>query len=120
MAAQLTSISIQNGGQVVATFSNNQQKVEAQLALASVQNPDSLVNVGNNNFAATASTAAPTIGLPQTGGRGQIIGGQLEGSNVDMATEFTNLITFQSGYQASARVITTVNTITQDLMNLIR
>jgi flagellar hook protein FlgE len=119
-AAQLTSVAIQNGGQVVATFSNGKQMVEAQLALASIQNPDSLVNVGNNNFAATASTSAPAIGLPQTGGRGQILGGQLEGSNVDMATEFTDLITYQSGYQASSRVITTVDQMTQDLMNLIR
>lgn len=120
LAAQLTSVAIQNGGTVVATFSNGKQMVEAQLALASIQNPDSLVNVGNNNFGTTAATSAPAIGLPQTGGRGQILGGQLEGSNVDMATEFTNLITYQSGYQASSRVITTVDQMTQDLMNLIR
>ncbi|HEX7361696.1 MAG TPA: flagellar hook-basal body complex protein [Bryobacteraceae bacterium] len=120
LAAQLTSVAIQNGGSVVATFSNGKQMVEAQLALASIQNPDSLENAGNNNFSATANTSAPAVGLPQSGGRGQILGGQLEGSNVDMATEFTNLITYQSGYQASSRVITTVNTLTQDLMNLIR
>ncbi|MGH9654398.1 MAG: flagellar hook protein FlgE [Bryobacteraceae bacterium] len=120
LAAQLTSVAIQNGGTVVATFSNGKQMVEAQLALASIQNPDSLENAGNNNFSATADTSAPAVGLPQSGGRGQILGGQLEGSNVDMATEFTNLITYQSGYQASSRVITTVNTLTQDLMNLIR
>lgn len=119
-AAQLTSVAIQNGGQVVAQFSNGTQVVQAQLALASIQNPDSLVNVGNNNFSTTAATSTPAIGLPQTGGRGQLLGGQLEGSNVDMATEFTHLITYQSGYQASSRVITTVDTITQDLMNLIR
>lgn len=120
LAAQLTSVAIQNGGTVVASFSNGKQMVEAQLALASIQNPDSLVNVGNNNFGVTAATAAPAIGQPQTGGRGEILGGQLEGSNVDMATEFTNLITYQSGYQASSRVITTVDQMTQDLMNLIR
>ncbi|MGH9611064.1 MAG: flagellar basal body rod C-terminal domain-containing protein, partial [Bryobacteraceae bacterium] len=85
-----------------------------------IQNPDSLENAGNNNFSATANTSAPAVGLPQSGGRGQILGGQLEGSNVDMATEFTHLITYQSGYQASSRVITTVHTLTQDLMNLIR
>ena len=75
--------------------------------------------MGNNNFAATGSTAAPAIGMPQTGGRGQILGGSLEGSNVDMATEFTNLIVYQSAYQASSRVITTANQMSQDLMNLI-
>jgi flagellar hook protein FlgE len=118
-AAQLTQVAIQNGGQVVATFSNGQQKVEGQLALAAIQNPGSLQNVGNNNFAATAETAAPAIGMPQTSGRGQILGGSLEGSNVDMATEFTNLIVYQSAYQASSRVISTADNMTQDLMNLI-
>jgi flagellar hook protein FlgE len=118
-AAQLTQFSIQNGGQIVASFSNGKQKVVGQLGLASIQNPDSLQNVGNNNFAATSSTAAPALGAPQTGGRGQILGGSLEGSNVDMASEFTNLITYQSAYQANSRVISTADQMTQDLMNLI-
>lgn len=104
---------------MVATFSNGQTKVEAQLALASIQNPDSLQNVGNNNFAASTGTATPSLGLPNSGGRGQIEGGALEGSNVDMATQFTNLIVYQSAYQAASRIITTENQITQDLMNLI-
>lgn len=118
-ASQLTSVGIQNGGQVVATFSNGQQKVEAQLALASIQNPTSLHNVGNNNFAATSETATPAIGMPQTGGRGQIEGGALEGSNVDMATQFTNLIVYQSAYQAASKVITTADQMNQDLLQLI-
>jgi flagellar hook protein FlgE len=118
-AAQLSQVAIQNGGQVVATFSDGQQKIEAQLALATIQNPDSLTNVGNNNFAATSETATPSVGLPQTGGRGQIEGGALEASTVDMATQFTNLIVYQSAYQAASRVITTADQMTQDLMNVI-
>ena len=118
-AAQLTQVGIQQGGQVVASFSDGTQKVEAQLALASIQNPTSLQNVGNNNYATTTSTATPSVGVPQSGGRGQIMGGELEGSNVDMATEFTNLIVYQSGYQASSKVITTADQMNQDLLNLI-
>ena len=118
-AAQLSQVAIQNGGQVVATFSNGQQKIEAQLALATIQNPDSLSNVGNNNFSATSQTATPSVGLPQTGGRGQIEGGALEASTVDMATQFTNLIVYQSAYQAASRVITTADQMTQDLLNVI-
>ncbi len=118
-AAQLTQVGIQQGGQVVASFSDGTQKVEAQLALASIQNPTSLQNVGNNNYATTTATATPSTGLPQSGGRGQIMGGELEGSNVDMATEFTNLIVYQSGYQASSKVITTADQMNQDLLNLI-
>ncbi len=118
-AAQLTQVALQNGGQVVATYSNGEQKVVAQLAVAAIQNPDSLQNVGNNNFATTTNTATPAIGAPQTGGRGQVLGNSIEGSNVDMATEFTNLIVYQSAYQASSRVITTADQITQDLLSLI-
>jgi flagellar hook protein FlgE len=118
-AAQLSQVAIQNGGQVVATFSNGQQKVEAQLALASIQNPDSMTNVGNNNYALTSDTATPSIGIPEAGGRGQIDGGALEGSNVDLATQFTNLIVYQSAYQANSRVISTANQMTQDLLNVI-
>ena len=117
--SQSTSVSIQNGGQVVATFSDGQTKVEAQLAMAAIQNPSSLENVGNNNFTSSAGSALPAIGVPQTGGRGQILGSSVESSNVDMATEFTNLIVFQSGYQASSRVISTEQTITSDLFSLI-
>lgn len=118
-ASQLTDISIQNGGQVVATFSNGKQSVEAQLAVAAIENPNSLQNAGNNNFAATNQTATPAIGLPQTGGRGAVLGGALEASNVDLATQFTNLIVFQSAYQAASRVITTADQMNQDLLSLI-
>jgi flagellar hook protein FlgE len=118
-ASELTSVGIQNGGQVVATYSNGQTKVEAQLALAEIQNPTSLQNVGNNNLAVGPNTSTPAIGAPQTGGRGQILGGAVESSNVDMATQFTNLIVYQSAYQASSRVISTEQTIDQDLLQLI-
>ena len=81
--------------------------------------PTSLENVGNNNYSVSTLTATPAIGIPQTAGRGQILGGSLESSNVDMATQFTNLIVYQSAYQASSRVISTANNMDQDLMQLI-
>jgi flagellar hook protein FlgE len=117
--AELSSVSIETGGQVVASYSSGVQKVVAQLALAAIQNPSSLQNVGNNNLAPSGATATPAIGVPSTGGRGQILGGSIESSNVDMATQFTNLIVYQSAYQASSRVISTANTMSQDLMQLI-
>jgi flagellar hook protein FlgE len=118
-SSQLSQFSINSGGQVVAQFSNGQTKVEAQLALATIINPETLANAGSNNFQATGNTSTPTIGMPQTGGRGQIVGSSLESSNVDLAGEFTNLIVYQRGYQASSRVITTADNMSQDLMNLI-
>ena len=118
-AAQMTSIAINTGGLVTATFSNGQTQTEGQIAVANIENPDTLTNVGNNEFAVSGLTAAPAIGTAQTGGRGQILGNSLEESNVDMATQFTNLIVFQRGYEAATKVISTADTMSQDLIQLI-
>ena len=91
-----------------------------QLALASIPNPDSLVAAGNNGFQLSARTATPSVGLPGTGGRGTIAGSSIEASTVDIAREFTNLIVYQRGYEANAKVITTADTLSQDTINLIR
>ena len=119
-AAQLTHISMSNGGEILAQFSNGQQLAVAQLALASIRNPNSMTSVGDNNFEVSAQTAIPAVGTPNTGGRGNILAGSLESSTVDIAQEFTNLITFQRSYEASAKVITTTDTLTQDTINLIQ
>jgi len=118
--AQMTGFSMQNDGNIVATFSNGKQVTIAQIAVARIANPDSLVSVGNNDLQVGADTITPSIGASGTGGRGNILGGALEASNADIATEFTNLIVFQRGYQANAKVITTLDTISQDVINMIR
>ncbi len=92
----------------------------AQLALASIRNPESLIAVGNNCFQTSALTAEAAIGLPGTGGRGSVVGGSLEVSTVDIAAEFTKLIVFQRGYQANSRVVTTVDELSQETINLKR
>jgi flagellar hook protein FlgE len=117
-AAQLTHISLTDGGQIIAQFSNGKQVAVAQLALASIRNPDSLTSVGNNNFEVSANTAIPAVGTANSGGRGNVLSGALESSTVDIAHEFTNLIVYQRGYEAAAKVITTTDTLTQDTMNL--
>lgn len=119
-AGTLTKVGVADSGQITASFSNGQQRVLGQLALATFQNTGSLEGVGNNNFAATGATSMPSIGAPQSGDRGQIVSGSLENSNVDVATQFTNLITYQRGYQASSRVITTEDNMLQDLLQVIR
>ncbi len=119
-AAQLVRVGLADGGRILAQYSNGEQRVVGQLALAVVRNPDSLIAVGNNNFQLTALSAVPAIGLPETGGRGKVFGASIESSTVDIAQEFTNLIVFQRGYQANARVITTVDEISQETMNLKR
>jgi flagellar hook protein FlgE len=113
-------VGIGNGGTVLAQYSNGQQLVVAQLAMASIRNPESLLSVGENSYGLSARSALPAIGLPGTGGRGAILGGAVEQSTVDIAREFTNLIVFQRGYQANARVITSVDELSQETINLKR
>ncbi len=94
-------------GQILAHYSNGDAIPVAQLAIASVLNPDSMQDLGDNTFGVTSATSLPAIGLPGTGSRGQISGGALESSTVDIAKEFTNLLVYQRGYQANSKVITT-------------
>jgi flagellar hook protein FlgE len=117
-SSNLSSVSLGNGGQVIALYDNGQQVVVGQMAMASIRNPDSLIGAGDNNYLASGSTALPAIGLPGTGGRGTVLGQSVESSNVDMATEFTNLIIFQRSYEASAHVVTTVDQMSQDTIAL--
>jgi flagellar hook protein FlgE len=117
-AANLVSVGLANGGQVLALYSDGQQVVVGQMAMADIRNPDSLVAAGNSNYMASALTALPAVGVPGTGGRGTVLGGSIEASNVDIAKEFTDLIIFQQGYEANAHVITTKNTLSQDTINL--
>jgi len=119
-AAQLVRVGIASGGFVLAQYSNGQQLTVAQLAMASIRNPESLIAVGDNAFGLSARSALPAIGLPGTGGRGSILGGAVENSTVDIAREFTNLIVLQRGYQANAKVITTVDELSQETINLKR
>jgi flagellar hook protein FlgE len=119
-AAQLIRVGIADGGVILAQYSNGQQVAVGQLAMSSIRNPESLIAVGNNNFQLSARTALPAVGLPGTGGRGQILGGAVEFSTVDIAKEFTSLIVLQRGYQANARVVTAVDEISQETINLKR
>lgn len=119
-AAQLIRVGLDRGGKILALYSDGQQIVVGQLAMAAIRNPESLIAVGNNNFQLSARTALPAIGIPQTGGRGTILGGAIEFSTVDIAREFTNLIVLQRGYQANTRVVTTVDELSQETINLKR
>jgi flagellar hook protein FlgE len=113
-----TGVSLQNGGELVASYSNGQQVTIAQLAVASVANPDTLIATSDNKFTLGVNTLTPSVGTPGTGERGTVVGGSLEGSNVDMATEFTNLIVYQRGYEAASKVITTQNQMDQMLLQI--
>jgi flagellar hook protein FlgE len=119
-AAQVVKVGLGDGGKILAGYSDGSQVTVGQVAMAAIRNPDSLVAVGNNNFQLSANSATPAVGVPDTGGRGSIVGGALESSNVDIATEFTNMIVLQRDYEANARVVTTVDQLSQDTINLVR
>jgi flagellar hook protein FlgE len=113
-AAQLEQVSVGTNGAIVAQYSDGEQAQVGQVALATVRNPESLSSVGQNDYQLSATSAAPVIGTPDTGGRGTIIGGELESSTVDIATEFTNLIVYQRSYEAAAKVVTAEDQLSQD------
>ncbi|MCS7026690.1 MAG: flagellar hook protein FlgE [Bryobacteraceae bacterium] len=119
-AAQLIRAGLDTGGRILAQYSDGQQILVGQLAMAAIRNPESLIAAGNNNYLLSARTALPAIGIPGTGGRGTILGGSIEFSTVDIAREFTNLIVLQRGYQANTRVVTTVDELSQETINLKR
>jgi flagellar hook protein FlgE len=118
-AGQIVNVGLENGGLVVAKYSNGKQVTVGQLALASISNPQSLLSVGDNNLQATASTSAALVGAANTAGLGQIVAGSLESSTVDIASQFTNLLSYERSYQAASRVITTSDQLLQETMNLI-
>jgi flagellar hook protein FlgE len=114
----LADYSINSDGTIEGSFTNNQTLALGQIVLANFANPQGLERVGQNSFQTTLSSGAPAVGTAGSGGRGTLTGGSLEQSNVDIATEFSNMIVTQRGYQANARVVTTFDQLTQDTINM--
>lgn len=107
-------------GFIIGVYDNGQSRNLAAIALATFDNPSTLLKAGENRFQANPDAGPPNIGLPGAGGRGTISAGTLEMSNVDLAREFTDLIVAQRGFQANSRVITTSDELIQELVNLKR
>ena len=114
----LENFNIGSDGSITGAFSNGTTAVLGQIALASFADEQGLSRNGGNDFSPTLASGQPTIGAPTTGGLGTISGGALEQSNVDIATEFANLIVAQRSYEANARVVTTFDQVAQDTINL--
>ena len=118
--ADLLSISIADGGTINGLYSDGRTLVLAQLALSRFTNNQGLQAVGNNNYLPTSGAGIPVTGAANEAGLGSVVGLSLEFSNVDIAQEFTNLLTFQRGFQANSRVITTADELNQEALNLKR
>ncbi len=111
---------IDSRGVLTGSYSNGLSQPIAQLAMVRFTNPAGLMKSGESLFEVSSNSGDPQIGIAGTGGRGNIIAGALEMSNVDIAKEFTEMIITQRGLQANSRVITTSDEIFQELVNLKR
>jgi flagellar hook protein FlgE len=116
----LTSYSVQPDGTIEGTFSSGNNLALGQVAVATFANTQGLSNTGNNNYQPTAGSGSAVIGLAGTGGRGTIVGGNVEQSNVNIATEFARLIVAQQAYSANAKSITTFNQVSQATLAMIQ
>jgi flagellar hook protein FlgE len=113
-AGSMQSLSVA-GGQIVGSFSNGQTVALANVTLATFNGQDSLQPLDGEAFAAT-----PESGNPNYSGTGSVVGSSLEASNVDIATQFSQLIVAQQAYSANARVMTTANQMIQSLLQVIQ
>jgi flagellar hook protein FlgE len=118
VSGTLQNFNIMQDGTVEGQFSNGQTQAIGQLAVASFANNQGLQLDGGSSYQATLSSGAAVIGTANTGGRGTITGGAVELSNVDISTEFTNLIVVQRAFEADARVVTTFDSVSSSTINL--
>jgi flagellar hook protein FlgE len=114
-AGSLQSVSVSDKGRVVGTYSNGRTIDLAEVTLANFNGANGLKRLDGGAFAATEESGAAVLGAP-----GKIIGSSLEGSNVDIADEFTKLIVTQQAYSANTRVVTTSNQMVQDVLSMLR
>ena len=114
-------VTIDANGQVIGLDrTTNDKKVLGQIGLATFGNENALEKVGQNAYRATINSGTPEYNTPGSGGAGELNPGTLEMSNVDLATEFSDMIVTQRGFQANSRIITTTDQMLEELVNIKR
>lgn len=117
----MIGVSIQKDGMIYASYDNGMKKLLGQIATAAFANASGLEKEGDNLYSATLNSGEfDGIGVDITAGGGYMSTGQLEMSNVDLSSEFTEMITTQRGFQANSRIITVSDTLLEELTNLKR
>ncbi len=116
----MESFRIDDSGRITGIYSNGQNRLLGQVAMAVFTNPAGLNKVGENNFQVSNNSGEAQIGAAGVQGRGKINAGMLEMSNVDLSDSFTDMIVTQRGFQANSRTITTSDQMLQDLLSLKR
>jgi flagellar hook protein FlgE len=117
---QIDNVSVTPDGTIMATFGAGQSVAVAQLAMANFNNPKGLLKLGSSRFGESQAAGIANVGVAGSGGRGTLIGSALEGSNVDIAQEFTNMILAQRGYQANSKTIMTSDELLVETLSLKR
>jgi flagellar hook protein FlgE len=115
-----TGISITTGGAVVANYNNGQTETVDQVPITTFSAPDSLQSQNGQAFTATTNSGNPITQAEDTNGAGSLIIGSVESSNVDIATQFSDLIVAQQAYGANAKVVTTADQLLQVTINMIQ
>lgn len=116
----LVNYSIDSTGLVTGKYSDDNTYILGQISIATFSNPDGLEKVGGNNFVQSGNSGDPKMVRAGEDGSGRLVQGTLEGSNVDLANEFTEMIIASRAYQANSRSITTSDEMLQELINLKR
>lgn len=112
------NISVSSDGQITALLTNGQNSSLGQIAIANFANQEGLARLSGNLLAASTLSGAAIVGRPETGNYGSVKSGTLELSTVDIASEFVRIITLQRGFQASSRIITTINQLLNEIIQL--
>jgi flagellar hook protein FlgE len=115
----LTSYSVLSDGTVQGQFSNSQTLALGQVAVASFANNQGLAQTADNDYQASFASGAAVVGEAGQGGNGTITGGAVEQSNVNLSTEFANLIVAQQGYEANAKVLSTLDQVSQATLQVV-
>jgi len=119
-AGDLININIDEQGKIIGNYSNGQFKTLGQVALARFRNPAGLQKEGESLYSETINTGDPILETLDEASLTKVISGGLEQSTVELTEEFTKMIIIQRGYQANARMITTSDEMTTELVNLKR
>ena len=119
-SGQLQNFSIDRTGVISGAFTNGVNQTLGQIVLADFNNPAGLLRTGDNMYATSGNSGGAVLGYALQGSQSFVTSGALEMSNVDLAQEFTSLIIAQRGFQANSKVITTSDTMLEELVNLKR
>jgi len=116
----VAGMQIEQDGTITGVFGSGDRRALGQIAVARFTSDTGLARTGQNLWSETKGSGQPLVGMAGTGGRGSVVAGSLESSNVDLGTEFVDLIAFQRGFSANSKVITTADEMYQELVQLKR